>query len=199
MSKLNLGIYVFEDVEVLDFAGPYEVFAVANEISGYEIFNLYLLAEKPGPVVARNGFSINPHYDFSNCPVPDIILAPGGRGTRPLLKRPEILEKMREFSRQAEHTLSVCTGALVLGQAGLLDGRKSTTHHDAYDLLARIAPQTEVIRDVRYVDSGDLLSSGGISAGIEMSLYFLEREYGQDLVRKTRAEMEYPYPRTDPQ
>src|SRR5688572_5733811 len=129
MQTRNVAILIFDEVEVLDFAGPYEVFAVTRQHDEVKPFNVYLVAEKPGPVAARNGFSVNPHYTIHDCPKPDILLVPGGRGTRKIMHEPVMTEWVRQQNNTTELTLSVCTGALVLATAGVLDGLEATTYH----------------------------------------------------------------------
>src|SRR5882724_8623558 len=133
--KKNVAILVFDDVEVLDFAGPFEVFAVTDELLGHETFHTFTVALAPGTVRARNGLKIVPHFDLENCPAPQVLVIPGGFGTRALLGKPALLEWLRCKARQAEIVMSVCTGALVLAKAGLLDGLRVTTHHERIDLL----------------------------------------------------------------
>ena len=191
MKKRNTAILIFDDVEVLDFAGPFEVFSVTNELSNYCLLNVYTVARERTPVTARNGLSINPDYSLDKAPPPDILVIPGGSGTRPILQQYDVLAWIQQMSHGAEKVLSVCTGALLLAKIGLLDGLKSTTHHSAFELLAEIAPATQVVRDVRFLDNGKVLTSAGISAGIDMSLYVVEMLYGNETARHTAEYMEY--------
>ena len=191
MKKRNAAILIFDDVEVLDFAGPFEVFSVTNELSDYSLLNVYTVAGKKAPVTARNGLSVNPDYSMNEAPQPDILIIPGGSGTRPLLQQQDILSWIMHSAHTAEKVLSVCTGALLLAKVGLLDGLKSTTHHSAFELLGEIAPDTEIIREVRFVDNGNVITAAGISAGIDMSLYVVEMLYGKETARNTAEYMEY--------
>ena len=191
MRKKNTAILVFDDVEVLDFAGPFEVFSVTNELAGYSLLNIYTLARERAPVTARNGLSVNPQYAIPDAPPADILIVPGGNGTRPLLKQHDVITWIQESALRAEKVLSVCSGALLLAKAGLLDGLKATTHHEVFEELAALAPNTEIVRDVRFVDNGAVITSGGISAGIDMSLHVVEVLYGSDTAQKTAAYMEY--------
>ena len=145
MSKKKTAILLFDDVEVLDCAGPFEVFSVTNELKDYSILNVYTVAREKAPVEARNGFSVNPNYAINEAPEPDILIVPGGIGTRPVLQQHDVLSWIKESAKSAEKVLSVCTGALLLAKVGLLDGLKSTTHHSAFEILAEIAPNTEKI------------------------------------------------------
>jgi len=189
--KQNVAILLFDEVEVLDFAGPFEVFAVTSELHGNETFNVFTFAESPGTVRARNGLKIVPDFTVENCPAPHILIVPGGFGTRPLLKKPALLEWLRRASRDATLTMSVCTGALVLARAGLLDGLRATTHHDAFGLLRELAPRTEIVETDRFVDNGRIITAAGISAGIDCSLHVVERLLGANAASTTARYMEY--------
>lgn len=191
MKKLKTAILIFDDVEVLDFAGPFEVFSVTNELNGYSLLNVYTVAREKAPVTARNGLSVNPDYSIDDAPQPDILIIPGGSGTRPLLLQQDMLAWISRAAQNADRVLSVCTGALLLAKIGLLGGIKATTHHSAFETLAEIAPDTEIVRDARFVDSGSIITSAGISTGIDMSLYVIELLYGTKNARQTAAYMEY--------
>lgn len=191
MKKLNTAILIFDDVEVLDFAGPFEVFSVTNELGDYSLLNVYTVAFEKKAVTARNGLSINPDYSIRDAPLPHILIIPGGSGTRPMLKQDDLLAWIRNSARSSDRVLSVCTGALLLAKAGLLNGLKSTTHASAFELLAEIAPETEIDREARFVDNGKVVTSAGISAGIDMSLHVIEQLYGKEIARNTAEYMEY--------
>lgn len=191
MKKRNVAILLFDDVEVLDFAGPFEVFAVTSELNDYEPLKVYTVAEDNQPIRARNGLSVNPDYGFEDCPPPDILIVPGGEGTRGVMKNQTALDWVKASSQEAEMTLSVCTGALVLGVAGLLDGLAATTHHENFELLRKIAPKATVREADRFVDNGKVITSGGISAGIDMSLHVIWRLLGEEQARRTAEYMEY--------
>jgi transcriptional regulator GlxA family with amidase domain len=184
-------IVIFDEVEVLDFAGPFEVFSVTGRRRKLEPFDVYTVAERKGPVMARNGLSINPRYSFADAPVPDILVVPGGYGTRREMKNPMMLEWITRVAPQCELVLSVCTGALVLGAAGLLEGREATTHFMAFDELRAVAPNTTVREGVRMVDNGNLILYAGVSAGIDMSLHVVARLLGVEVARETASYMEY--------
>jgi transcriptional regulator GlxA family with amidase domain len=190
-QQRDIALLIFGDVEVLDFCGPFEVFSVAGRRNNLEPFNVYTVAEKLQPVLARNGLSINPHYTTRNCPQPDILLIPGGFGTRREMNNPALIQWIQERASTAELVLSVCTGALLLAKAGLLDGLKATTHFGALELLREIAPQTTVLRDKRFIDNGKIIVSAGVSAGIDMSLYVVAKLLGEPLAREAARYMEY--------
>src|SRR6516225_5866458 len=189
----NLAILVFEDVEVLDLCGPFEVFSVANRFTDPPAFHVFTVAEKPGPVLTRGGLSVNPHHRLADCPRPDLLLVPGGQGTRQEMHNAVLTDWIKARSQEAELVLSVCTGALLLAKAGLLDGLEATTHHGAIDLLREVAPKTTVHTDRRFVDNGRVVCSAGIAAGIDMSLHVLGRLLGSEVAEKTARQMEYPF------
>lgn len=193
MAK-NVAILIFDEVEVLDFAGPFEVFAITGQDTPEEKpFDVYLVAEEIRPVRARHGFSVNPAYTLSNCPPPDIIIVPGGVGARSARERHGVLDWVRDHAAQDKLTLSVCTGALILGRAGLLEGLPATTHWTAFDVLAKDAPTADLKRDVRFVDNGQVVTSAGVSAGIDMALHIVARLCGIDVAKETAREMEYDW------
>ena len=191
----NVAILIFDDVEVLDFCGPFEVFAVTGRQEGEQPFNVYTVAEKPGPISARGGLSVNPRYTLVDCPPPDILVVPGGYGTRRVMNNQSLIDWIRQVDAHTELTLSVCTGSLLLGKAGLLDGLQATTHHQAMDLLRDAAPSTAVLDDQRIVDNGTVVTSAGISAGIDMALHIVARLLGDEVAAETARYMEYDWRR----
>jgi transcriptional regulator GlxA family with amidase domain len=190
----NVAILLFDEVEVLDFCGPFEVFSVTDAYNPVRPFNVYTVAEKT-PILARNGLSVNPTYllDDPACPKPDLIVVPGGRGTRQAMHDERLLAWIRANAQQAQLTLSVCTGALMLARAGLLEGLSATTHHSAFEELRAVAPNTTLLPEQRIVDNGNVIVSAGISAGIDMALHVVARLYGTDTARQTAAYMEYDW------
>lgn len=190
----NVAILLFDDVEVLDFCGPFEVFSVTDAYNPVRPFNVYTVAEKT-PILARNALSVNPTYllDDSSCPEPDLIVVPGGRGTRQAMHNERLLTWIRTHAQRAQLTLSVCTGALMLACAGLLDGLAATTHHSAIEELRAVAPNTTILSDQRIVDNGTVIVSAGISAGIDMALHVVARLHGIETARQTAAYMEYDW------
>jgi len=191
MSRKNVAILLFDDVEVLDFAGPFEVFAVTDELNNYSKFNVYTVACTRPPIKTRNGLSVNIDYVLKDAPLPEILIIPGGIGTRPLLKREDVIEWIKNCALSAELVLSVCTGALLLAKAGLLENLKATTHHQAIETLKEIAPNTEIVKDQRFVDNGNIVTAAGVSAGIDMSLYIVEKLEGRDIAEKSARYIEY--------
>jgi transcriptional regulator GlxA family with amidase domain len=191
VMKRHVAILVFDEVEILDFAGPFEVFAVADELHAHSVFHTFTVALAPGSVRARNGLKIVPDFSLETCPPPNVLIVPGGFGTRALLAKPALLEWLRLKARDAEMVASVCTGALVLAKAGLLDGLAATTHHENVDDLRLLAPRTEVRPGVRFVDNGKVCCAAGISAGLDLSLHLVARLMGTTAAEKTAHYMEY--------
>jgi transcriptional regulator GlxA family with amidase domain len=173
VNARNVAIIVFDGVEVLDFAGPFEVFSVAaGEMPGapYAPFFTYTVGLNANTVVASGGLRVEPHFSLADAPAPDILIVPGGNGSRRLLKNDVFLDWLGRQASQAEIVSSVCTGALALARAGLLAEKRATTHHGAFDRLAELEPTAHVVRNERFVRDGNTWTSGGISAGIDMSL-----------------------------
>lgn len=193
MTKRSVAILLFNDVEVLDFAGPFEVFSVTAELNNYEFFHVYTVAAELGAIMAVNSLSVNPQYCFVDCPRPDILIVPGGIGSRAAMNNPRIMEWVRTSSQHAELVLSVCSGARILAKSGLLDGLEATTHHEVIEHLRELAPRTTVRENVRFVDSGRIMTSGGISAGIDLSFHVVGKLLGEEVAAKTARYMEYDW------
>jgi transcriptional regulator GlxA family with amidase domain len=192
----NVGILVFDDVEVLDFAGPYEVFNLASESANPSPLYVYSVGVGVHPVQARGRLMVTPRYTTENCPQSDILVVPGGYGTRPLLKHERLISWIAEQAERVELLLSVCTGALLLAKAGLLKNAPATTHHTAFDQLRQLSPTTTIVKDRRFVQSmPNIYTSGGISAGIDLSLHIVEKLAGPDVHAAVEEEMEYNWPR----
>lgn len=190
---MNIGIYIYENAEVLDFSGPFEVFSTANRLaSAGEPFNVFLVAENSTPIAARGGFSVNPQYDFGNHPDIDVLIVVGGVHTGELDK-PEVIQWVAATSGKADMVASVCTGAFILAKAGLLSGLKVTTHWEDIPDLRRSHPDLTVVDSVRWVDEGEFVTSGGISAGIDMSLHLVARLAGSELANRTARQMEFDW------
>lgn len=190
---LTVGILAFDDVEVLDFAGPFEVFNVTGEVNEPAPFKVMTIGITGEVVKARGHLKIMPDYSIENAPETDILIVPGGWGTRALLTHEPLMQWLQSRAEQVQLLLSVCTGSLLLGKAGLLDGIESTTHHTAFDRLRQEAPNTTVRNDLRYVDAGKIVTSGGISAGIDMSLYVVQKLISAAEFKATLKEMEYAW------
>jgi transcriptional regulator GlxA family with amidase domain len=199
MARRRVGILVFPEVEVLDFCGPFEVFATTRldearrreEPGPYEVA---LVARGREVVVASGGLKVVPDHGLDDCPPLDVLLIPGGWGTRRAMADEPLLDWIVRRAREVETLASVCTGALLLGKAGLLDGRRATTHWKALGLLRESFPAVTVVEDEHVVQDGDVLTSAGISAGIDLALRVVARHHGEAIARATARHMEYPYP-----
>lgn len=189
--KKNIAIFIFDDAEVLDFAGPFEVFSVASELNNHSLFNVFTVAKEKKPVRAVNGLSVNPDADFETCPNVDVLIIAGGAGTRAVMRDAEVLQWIRKIHSHAELTLSICSGARLLGALDLLDNQPYCTHHEVYPHLAEIAPLGLPQPHKRFVRAGKIFTSGGISAGIDLSFHVVEMLCGADVARATAKYMEY--------
>jgi transcriptional regulator GlxA family with amidase domain len=197
----KIAIVLFDQVEVLDFAGPFEVFSITGKRqigSPYEVFTV----SEQSTVSARNNLIITPTYTFANCPTPDIFLIPGGGGydaegkpfgSRKEMDNPVMRKWILEHFDQAELVLSVCTGALILAKAGLLENQEATTHFMAVEALQKMAPTTKVSGEKRWVDNGKIVLSAGVSAGIDMSYYMVSRLQGAEVANEAAKYMQYDY------
>jgi len=192
----TVGIAVFDDVEVLDACGPFEVFAIARPVGVTDdadrLFQPIMIAATMQTVTCIGGLRIVPDATFAAHPALDILIVPGGRGAR-LVQRhnPAILDWIVAQNGQVDILASVCTGVFLLAERGLLDGKRATTHWASIDLLRQQLPRTRVLSDVRYVDEGHILTSAGISAGIDMSLHIVARLHGPEVAAWTARRMEY--------
>ena len=197
-GKTAVGILLFDGVEVLDFAGPYEVFSRTRLVPGVESrrtddsapFRVFTVATGSGPVTATGGLRILADFDTSTAPSIDLLVIPGGFGTRALLHDPGVLTWIRQTAAGAHRVTSVCTGALLLARAGLLAGRRATTHWGALTLLQEIDPTIQVDANLRVVDDG-IVTSAGVSAGIDMALAVVEAMHGRAIAEDTARYMDY--------
>ena len=190
---LTAGILLFHEVEVLDFAGPFEVLSLAEDANTHQkLVSVKTVAQKRESISARNGLNVLPDYDFSNAPDFDILIVPGGYGAEEIeIHNQALLDWIKSRSTATSILASVCTGAFLLAKAGLLDGKRATTHWMDLDRLAREYPRIAVQRDVKFVDEGNILTSGGISAGINMCFHLLTRLFGAEIARQTARRMEF--------
>ena len=198
MDRWTVGILIFDGVEILDFAGPFEVFSRTRLVPGAEArrsddsapFEVFTVAKAHAPITTTGGLQVIPHHAFDDAPRIDLLVVPGGFGSRALLHDPETLDWVRRTAAAARQVTSVCTGSLVLAKAGLLAGRRATTHWAALDLLASIDPQVTVDRERRVVDDG-IISSAGVASGIDMAFYVVERLHGRGVADETARYIEY--------
>ncbi len=191
-SARTVAILAFDDMEVLDYAGPFEVFNVAGEIGAPGSFTVVPVGVQAGPVTGRGGFTVLPAHTLDDAPETDLLVVPGGAGARRLLSDDRVLAWVRERAAEVEVLLSVCTGSLVLAAAGLLHRRPATTHHTAYDDLAALDPTIRVERGPRFVRSHERWwTSAGVSAGVDLSLRVVEDLVGRHARDAVVTEMEW--------
>ncbi len=193
----TVGILIFDEVEVLDFCGPFEVLASARA-SGSEgdegrLFHVLTIAERSEVVRCRGGLLVQPHHTIRDHPPLDVLVVPGGRGTRRERENEILLDWIVEQDRRTALTTSVCTGAFLLAAAGLLDGHRATTHWASLDWLRNHHPAVDVRADERVVDAGRLVTSAGVSAGIDMALHLVQRLHGSEVATATARDMEYDW------
>jgi transcriptional regulator GlxA family with amidase domain len=203
---LIVGILIFDEVEILDVAGPFEVFAVTrlNEkqrLKQLSPFKVYLIAEKNKQVISIGGLRLTPDVTISECPELDLLIIPGGWGTRKESKN-EILLNWISSQFNAIRTNNnlialVCTGSNLLGKAGLLDGRDATTHWNAFDFLEKSAPKARILKNVRFTLTAPIFTSAGVSAGIDLALRIVSQFFGTEVGQATARYMEYPFPNND--
>lgn len=192
----KLGVLLFEDFELLDVFGPLE--AVGNLKEAFEIM---LVAAAAGPVASAQGPRSIADVDFASCPRLDVLLVPGGRGTRREVDNRAVVEFIATTAKTAELVLSVCTGAALLARAGLLDGRRATTNKRSFRWVTEQGPRTEWVEQARWVEDGNVWTSSGVSAGIDMTLALIARLLGKELAEAVAVGMEYvwqPDASTDP-
>ena len=181
----KVAIVVYDHMEILDFAGPGEVFQSTGDP-----FEVYTVAEKAAPIVSQGFVRIVPDFTIDAAPRPDILVIPGG-GTSGVLKSARLMEWIGRSAREAELTMTVCTGAFILARTGLLDGLQATTWHGAIDALRKAAPRVSVRENVRFVDNGKYVTTAGVSAGIDGALHVVARLLGEDTALATARYMEY--------
>lgn len=199
---LTVGILIFDQVEVLDVAGPFEVLAVTRlheERRQEELspFRVSLISESMDQVSAIGGLRFTPDVTKDNCPELDLLIIPGGWGTRTQIKNVNLLKWIANKSARTRLTVSVCTGSSLLGKAGLLDGHEATTHWRTFDFLRQAAPKAYIREDLRFTNDNSIFTSAGISAGIDMALHIVSHFFGTKIGKATARQMEYPYPQSN--
>jgi len=185
---LTTGILLFDDAEELDFVGPFEVFTMAR--AGHEEDRVVTIAERAEPVRAAKGLRVIPDHSFADAPPLDVLIVPGGQGTRREVANPVLIEWLRKAAEACTWVTSVCTGTLLLHEAGLARGKRVTTHW-AFAETLRQRGDVEVLENVRYVRDGRLVTSAGVSAGIDMALWLVGQLHGVAHARQTQRLMEY--------
>lgn len=198
MADFTVGIFVYDQVEVLDFAGPYEVFTTAARVFGRHQpsarspFRVVLIGETANRIRARAGLQVVPDHGFDDHPPLDLLLVPGGVVSE-VLERPSVVRWITDTGSRARIAASVCTGVFLLAKAGLLSGKSVTTHWEDIDELRAMFPGLDVRALVRWVDQENIVTSAGISAGMDMSLHLVERMAGRDLALQTAHQMEFDW------
>ena len=194
-DKRSVAVLLFPGVELLDFAGPFEVFSAARTSaeSRERLLHVFTVAESDEPIHCNNPVAVLPDYVLEECPAADLLVVPGGMGTRTAVDRPNLIEWIRDRAKVAEVTTSVCTGSFLLAKAGLLDGRSATTHWASIGRMRTDFPNVTVQESVRWVDAWPVVSSAGVSAGIDMALYVLSQLYGDAVASATARGIEYDH------
>lgn len=192
--KQNVAILVFDGVQIIDYTGPYEV------LGSWRRRNVYTVAEKPEAIKTNMGMQVIPNYTFQNQPKPDIIIIPGGgssepgeeaRGVGRQLENPNVIKWIQDNAAEAKYVMSVCNGAFLLAKAGLLDGLEATTTAGLIERLRVAAPKTKVVSDKRFVDNGKIITTGGLSSGIDGALHLVERLDGKGWAQVIAYGLEY--------
>lgn len=192
---ISIGIFVFDQVEILDFAGPFEVFTTATRVAkanpGEDVrFEVFTISRDGKPIKARAGLVVHPDYSFDDQPLIDVLLIPGGVVSAELA-RPQVIKWIQRTNAGTQLTASVCTGSMLLGKAGLLDGLSATTHWQDTAELQSMFTNVKVVTSVRWVDQDAIVTSAGISAGIDMSLHLVERLASRELAELTARQMDF--------
>jgi len=204
MKKINVGILIFNDVEILDFAGPYEVFSRTRTTKGAESrrnddtapFLPFTVAMEEKPIIATGGLKVIPDYTFENVPKINILVVPGGYGTRTLLNNEYLLSWIKSISDKSATITSVCSGSLLLGKAGLLEGKRATTHWGAIEALKSISKSIKVMSDRRIIDD-EIITSAGVSSGIDMAFMIVEKHFGNEVASDTAKYIEFHRSKTN--
>src|SRR4029077_933761 len=185
----NLAILIFDGVQIIDYTGPYETFGHVYSDPG-PAFNIYTVSERSGAITTSLGMSVNPKYNFDNAPEPDVLVVPGG-DVRGQTENTKVISWIQEKSKRAEIVMSVCNGAYILAKAGLLDGLEATTTAGLISGLRQAAPKARIVNDRRFVDNGKIITTAGLSSGIDGSLHVIERLFGLGTAQMAALGMEY--------
>jgi len=185
-GKIPVAFVLTEGATMIDFAGPWEVFQDVGGEQGPNPFELFTVGESKTPLRTSGGMTVVPDYTFADSPVARIVVVPAQRGA------PEMADWLRRMDKQSAVVMSVCTGAFQLGKAGLLDGKRATTHHEFYDQFEKSFPKVNLIRGTRFVQSDDVVyTAGGLTSGIDLALHIVDKYYGHEAALQTAKYMEY--------
>jgi len=186
-TRTKVGIFIFNNIQILDFAGPYDVFAFRSED-----FEVFTIGENMKPIETSYGLSVNPKYTFENCPQPDVLIIPGG-GVSKELEKENVIEWIARTAEKSQYVMSVCTGSFLIAKAGLLQGKSATTYNSAISTLRSLFPDIKVVSDQRYVDNGKVLTSAGISSGIDASFHLIAKMKGLGVAQEAALGLEYDW------
>lgn len=190
--KKRIGIFIYDDAEVLDFAGPFEVFSVTSQLEDHSLAEVFIIAPEKEVITAVNGLKVMTDYSIDHHPPIDILILSGGQGSKVVMNNLKVVAWIKRVHATAEITLSICSGARLLAKAQLLDHRPFCTHHEVYEHVLQLAPTAIACEDKRFVQSSETLyTSGGISAGIDLSFFIVEKLWGAPRALTTSTYMEY--------
>ena len=192
MEIKSIGMLLFEDVELLDFAGPLEVFGAANYVNEKPMYSIETVAPTNQVQISKSLLNVNVDQILDGQSY-DLFLIPGGFGTREIIKDDTLLSLIKRTIDKSKIIASICTGSLILAKLGLLANKEVCSHHLAYDVLEKLDPTVSINKEARYMDHGNIVTAAGVSAGIDMSFHLLKRFYGEEFASTVRMYIEY-YP-----
>jgi len=185
-TSISVAFVLTEGATMIDFSGPWEVFQDVDAYSQNRPFKLFIVSGSKNPIHTSGGMTVVPDYTFDDAPPARIVVIPAQGGD------PKLADWLRRRAGESDVVMSVCTGAFRLGQAGLLDGKQATTHHDFYDQFQQRFPKVKLVKGQRYVQSDDVIyTSGGLTSGVDLALHIVEKYYGRDVAMQTAKYMEY--------
>jgi len=190
-TLVRIGIMLFEGMEELDFAGPWEVLSAWSRLHPEAGIEVVAVADELGPILCAKGLRMLPDKTWAEAGPLDVLVLPGGRGSDRQLEEPALLQRLQELSEAGTLMTSVCSGALVFAQAGLLANRPATTHWSDLDRLRTISPTSDVRPEARFLDSGSIVTAAGVSAGIDMALHLVARLDSIEVAREVRRYIQY--------
>lgn len=191
-QKLKVVILIFDDVEVLDFAGPFEVFSVAGQLSDYKLLDVSVVGKSSKTITAKNGLKVVPDADITQAMDSDILVIPGGDGSKAVIEDLSLLSLVKNVIDRSQICMSVCSGARILAKLGYLDGKEFATHQSVYDDVMDLAKNALPQKSSRFVDLGQIMTAAGVAAGIDLALHVVQKVFGKELMQKTADYMEYP-------
>ena len=196
IKPISVGIFIFNDVDVLDFTGPFEVFFITRKQEGGEkqyLYSVCLIGLTDGTITTRGGMEVRPHFSINSHPQLDRLIIPGGYGTRALMHDESLINWLGSFNPRSTRLASVCTGSLLLASAGHLDGKSATTHWTVLDMMEETFPKVKVDRNRHVIIDEEVFTSAGISAGIDLALQMVRLDFGDLQANWTARHMEYAF------